>query len=83
MTSNILHHKNTFYGILSSTYTCIACHTVSTTSFNFCELEVQVMRNIETGIQKSKSFNLLKFCETCNCKHVVEIDINYYHNNKS
>ncbi len=34
---------------------------------------------IETGIQKSKSFNVLKFCETCNWdkSHVVEIEINH------
>ncbi len=37
------------------------------------------MSNRDTGIQKSKSFNLLKFCETCNCDklHVVEIEINH------
>ncbi len=36
------------------------------------------MGNIETGIQNSKSFNLLKFCETCICdnSHLVDNEIN-------
>ncbi len=45
--------KNTFYGILNSAYTCIDCHTEITTWSNFCKLEVQVMKNIDTSIQKT------------------------------
>ncbi len=50
----------------------------SSKSHLHCELEVQVMRNIETGIYNSKLFNVLKFCESCHCDkpHLVENEIN-------
>ncbi len=53
--------KMTFYVILNSTYTCIGCHILIPTSSNFCDLEVPSMRNIQTGIQTSKLFNLIKY----------------------
>ncbi len=36
------------------------------------------MRNIETGIQNSKSFNIFHFCETCNYdnSNLLENEIN-------
>ena len=40
---------------------------VTTTSSDFCELEIPVKRDVETGIITSKSTNLVKFCDTCNC----------------
>lgn len=43
---------NASYGILNATYTYIACYRFSTASSKVCELEVQVMRNIEAGIIK-------------------------------
>ncbi len=42
--------RNTFYGIINSTHTCTACKWVTTTSYNFSELEIALESDISTGI---------------------------------
>ncbi len=42
--------RNTFHGIINSTYTCTACEWVTTTSSNLCELEIALENDIGTGI---------------------------------
>ncbi len=46
--------RNTFYGIINSTHTCTACKWVTTTSSNFCELEITSESNSGTGVSMSK-----------------------------
>ncbi len=45
--------RNTFYSIINSTHTCTACKWVTTTSSNFCELEIALESDIDTGISMS------------------------------
>ncbi len=54
--------RNTFYGILNSTHTCAACRWVTTTSSNFCEIEIALENDIGTGISMSKHYNFTQFC---------------------
>ncbi len=54
--------RNTFYGIINSTHTYITCKWVTTTSYNFCELEIVLESDIGTGISMSKYYNFIKFC---------------------
>ncbi len=42
--------RNTFHGIINSTHTCTACKWVTTTSSNFCELQITLESDIGTGI---------------------------------
>ncbi len=58
--------RNTFYGIINSTYTCTACKWVTTTSSNFCEFEITLESDIGTGISISKHYNFTKCCYLCN-----------------
>ncbi len=47
-----------------STYTCTACKFVTTTSSNFCELEITL--EISTGTSMPKYYNFTKLCYLCN-----------------
>ncbi len=58
--------RNTFYGIINSTHTCTAYKWVTTTVYNFCELEIELESDIGTGISTSKYYNFTKFCYLCN-----------------
>ncbi len=58
--------RNTFYSIIHSTHTCTACKLVTTTSSNFCELEIELESDIGTGISMSKHYNFTKLCYLCN-----------------
>ncbi len=49
--------RNTFNGITNSTHTCTASKWVTTTSSNFCELEIVLESDIGTGISMSKHYN--------------------------
>ncbi len=57
--------RNTFYGIINSTHTCTVCKFVTTTSSNFCELEIALESDIVTAISMSKYYNFTKFCYLC------------------
>ncbi len=48
------------------------CHTVITTSSNFGEHKLAIMRDLETGMQTSKTFTSLKLCETLDKSYLVE-----------
>ncbi len=52
--------------IINSTNTCTACKWVTTTSSNFCELEIALESDIGTGISMSKYYNFTQFCYLCN-----------------
>ncbi len=52
--------RSTFYGIINSTHTCTACKWVTSTSSNFCELEIALESDIGTGISMSKHYNFIK-----------------------
>ncbi len=58
--------RNTFYGIINSTHACTACKWITTTSSNFCELEIAFESDIGTGISMSKHYNFTKCCYLCN-----------------
>ncbi len=58
--------RNTFYGIINSTHTCSAWKWVTTTSSNFCELEIALESDIGTGISMSKHYDFTKFSYLCN-----------------
>ncbi len=49
--------RNIFYGIIHSTHTCTACKWITTTSSNFCELEIALKSDIGIGISLSKYYN--------------------------
>ncbi len=52
--------RNIFYGIIHSTHICTVCKWVTTTSINFCELEIALENDISTGIYMSKYYNFTK-----------------------
>ncbi len=58
--------RNTFYGVIISTYTCIACTMVTTTLSNLCELDIALESDIGTRISMSKYYKFTKFCYLCN-----------------
>ncbi len=59
--------RNTFYGIIHSPHTCTACTwVVSTTSSNFCELDIALESDIGTRISMPKYYNFTKCCYLCN-----------------
>ncbi len=53
---------------MHSTYTCTACKWVTTTSSNFCELEIALESDIGTGISMSKHYNFTKLFYLCKSK---------------
>ncbi len=85
--------RNTFYGIINSTHTCTA---PTTTSSNFCELEITLKSDIGTVISMSKYYNFSKFCYLWNSNKshtnqnvtiqlplITTICVNRFHNSRT
>ncbi len=88
--------RNTFYGVIISTYTCIACTMVTTTLSNLCELDIALESDIGTRISMSKYYKFTKFCYLCNSNKshtnqnvisqqplITTICINIFHQSKT
>ncbi len=56
--------RNTYSRIIKSIHTCTVFKWVTTTSSNFCELEIALESDIGTGISMPKYYNFTKVCNS-------------------